>query len=106
MEYQALGRRIKQARENAGLTQTELAARLDCTPQHISAIERGAKTPRLDTFVALANILQVSADALLAESLDRPSDSLAREFSSAVAHLSGEAQLRILRAIRVLTEEI
>lgn len=106
MEYPSIGKRIRKARENAGLTQEQLAALVDCTPQHISAIERGAKTPRLDTFITIANTLQVSADALLADVLAHPADSLAREFSAAVAHLSGEAQFRILRAIRALTEEL
>lgn len=106
MNCQTLGKRIQKARENAGITQHELGVAVDCTPQHISAIERGAKTPRLDTFVAIANTLQMSADALLADSISCPADSLAAEFSASVAHLSSEERFRILRAIRVLTEEI
>lgn len=106
MKYRALGKRIQKARENARMTQGQLAATVECTPQHISAIERGTKKPRLDTFVAIANALHVSADALLADSITHPADSLASEFSATVAHLSGEAQFRIFRAIRALTEEI
>lgn len=47
------------------MTQRELASAISCTPQHISAIERGAKTPTLETFVAIASTLRVPADVLL-----------------------------------------
>lgn len=106
MKYYSIGQRIKRARINARITQEELAAIIDCTPQHVSAIERGTKTPRLDTFITIANTLHVSADALLMDVLTHPSDSLASEFSASVAHLSGEMQFRIFRAIRAFSEEI
>ena len=37
----AIGRRIQQSREQAGLTQEELAERIDRSTQFISTIERG-----------------------------------------------------------------
>ena len=106
MNNRSIGRRIQNARRNARMTQEELATILGCTPQHLSAIERGTKTPRLDTFITIANTLHVSADALLMDVLTHPSDSLASEFSAAVANQSGEMQFRIFRAIRALTEEL
>ena len=106
MNSHSIGQRIQTARRNARMTQDELATIIGCTPQHLSAIERGTKTPRLDTFVTIANTLHVSADALLVDVLSHPADSLASEFSATVAHLSDEAQFRIFRAIRALTEEI
>ena len=60
MDGKAVGRRIKEAREKRHLTQEELAARIDISPTHVSVIERGTKIPRLDTFVAIANALEVS----------------------------------------------
>lgn len=51
------------------MTQRDLANAIGCTPQHISAIERGAKTPTLETFVAIASALRVPADALLQDVL-------------------------------------
>ena len=66
MDGKAVGRRIKEAREKRHLTQEELAARIDISPTHVSVIERGTKIPRLDTFVAIANALEVSGDALFA----------------------------------------
>lgn len=90
METKAVGMRIKQARENANITQAELAAAVGCTMQHIGAIERGVKTPRLDTFIQIACILQVPADLLLQDVVPRTSDLLGTEFSAAIALLPKE----------------
>ena len=69
MNTKALGERIQIAREERCITQRELAEAVGCTPQHISAIERGVKTPTLETFVAIANALRVPADVLLQDVL-------------------------------------
>lgn len=53
MDMIAVGNRIKEAREQAHLTQEDLAEIVDTSPTHMSVIERGAKTPRLDTSVLL-----------------------------------------------------
>lgn len=70
MNTKAIGTRMSYFRVRANMTQTELAEKLGCTPQHISAMERGVKTPKLDTFVAIANVLRVSPDLLLQDVLD------------------------------------
>lgn len=105
MNLPAIGLQMKVARENAHMTQEQLAASIGCTTQHISAIERGIKTPRLDTFIRIANTLHVSADMLLQDVLEHTENPLACEFSSAVAPLPRKMQLRILKAIRSFSEE-
>lgn len=104
MDLTLIGKRIKAAREAAQITQEELAEAVGCTAKHIGAIERGIKTPRLDTFIIIANKTGVSADCLLQDLLGRPIDSLAGEFSAAVAPLAPEMQRKILRAIRVFSQ--
>ena len=69
MDTKAVGVRIQIAREERCMTQRGLAEAVGCTPQHISAIERGVKMPTLETFVAIAAALQVSADVLLQDVL-------------------------------------
>ena len=69
MDTKSVGERIQIAREERCMTQRELAVAIGCTSQHISAIERGAKTPTLETFVAIAAALKVPADVLLQDVL-------------------------------------
>lgn len=104
MDARVIGARIKAARERAGMTQEELAEAADLSPMHVSAIERGVKTPRLDTFVNIANVLAVSSDTLLQDIVEHASDGTASELSILIAQQSPEEQRRILNAVRALVE--
>lgn len=105
MDAQIVGQRIKAAREARGLTQEALAAIVDLSPTHISVIERGLKTPNLDSFVAIANALGVSADALLVDVVDHVEESIACELSTQISRLPLRERSKILNAIRILIEE-
>lgn len=63
--FKGIFARVQLYRVRANLTQKELAEKLGCTSQHISAVERGVKTPTLETFVTLCNVLQVQPNLLL-----------------------------------------
>ena len=65
MDLKAVGQRIKAAREAKNLTQEELAGLVNLSPTHVSVIERGLKVTKLDTFIAIANALDVSACATI-----------------------------------------
>ena len=104
MDMIAVGNRIKEAREQAHLTQEDLAEIIDISPTHMSVIERGAKTPRLDTFVKIVNALKLSSDALLQDVVTPVSDSIVAELSVRIGSLPPKEQSRILNAIRALTE--
>lgn len=69
MDTKAVGKRIQIAREERYMTQRSLAEAIGCTPQHISAIERGTKVPTLETFAAIAAALRVPTDVLLQDVL-------------------------------------
>jgi transcriptional regulator with XRE-family HTH domain len=56
---------LRDARERAGLSQEQLAARSDLHPTEISRLERGRREPRLGTIVRLARGLGIGADRLL-----------------------------------------
>lgn len=47
MDTKAVGKRISLCRDRAGMTQAALAVIIDCTPQHVSAMERDVNTPFL-----------------------------------------------------------
>lgn len=61
----ALGERISALRQQAGLTQRELADRVNVTQRVIAYWEREAVSLRADQIDALANALEATADALL-----------------------------------------
>ena len=93
MDLKAVGLRIKTAREAKGLTQENLAA-----------IERGMKTVRLDTFVAIANALDVSADTLLVDVVTHSVDGLANGLPEAIHTLPPDEQKRLMKALKAYLE--
>lgn len=60
-----VGKNIQSARETARYTQEQLSELLDMTPNHLSAIERGASGATLETLEKLCILFSVSADSLL-----------------------------------------
>ena len=69
----AIGRRIQQSREQAGLTQEELAERIDRSTQFISTIERGLAGPSLETVIHLCEVLGTSTEWILRAGAGPPS---------------------------------
>ena len=104
MDLIAVGRRIKMAREAKNLTQEDLAALIDMSPKHISVIERGQKAARLDTFVLIANVLEVSADSLLIDVIEHSVESVSNELYKQISELPRDEQRRIIGAVKVLAE--
>ena len=104
MDCISLGKRIKAAREQAGLTQEDLADRLGMSTTHISVIERGVKPPKLDTFVRLANVLNVSADNLLQDVVSNSQLSAANELADSIMQLPPQERTKLLNIIRAFTE--
>ena len=55
-----MGDRIKEIRKKQGLTQEQLAEKVDITLEYISQIERGLKIPSMQVFIKLVEVLDVS----------------------------------------------
>ena len=81
MDYSELGKRIKGARLGAGLTQEQLAERINLSSGHCAHVERGTTKVSLSALVAIANALNTTPDKLLLDSNYQ-----------AAPHLLGEAQ--------------
>jgi transcriptional regulator with XRE-family HTH domain len=61
------GSRLRALRLERQLTQQQLAERCGMPYQNIARIERGERTPNWDTVVRIAEALEVTPDAFLAE---------------------------------------
>lgn len=66
-----IGANIQAARENARYTQEQLSERLGITPNHLSAVERGAAGASLELIERLCLTLRISADYLFFGELDK-----------------------------------
>ena len=105
MDLKAVGQRIKSAREAKNLTQEELAALVNLSPTHVSVIERGLKVTKLDTFVTIANELDVSADTLLIDVVAHSVTGVTNELTEKIEKLPIKEQKKMIKVIHTLLEE-
>ena len=105
MDSKALGKRMQDARIAKGLTQADLAQRVDLTPKYLSNLECGFRMPRMDTFVDIANALNIDANTLLVDYLDQGPEIESSRVAVMLEKLSAGKQRSALRIIEaVLTE--
>lgn len=64
------GMRIREARKKMGYTQFQLAEKLGISENFLGDIERGTKLLSIEKLILIANVLKVSLDSLLADSLN------------------------------------
>ncbi len=104
MDLKLMGRKIKEAREEKGYTQEQLAEKLNLSVQHVSVIERGVKAPKLETFVHIANELDVNADYLLEDLLSVSAQLTSNELYQKMEDVSEKEKKRILEVVNVLVK--
>lgn len=67
MNAKKLGKRIKLARVEQDLTQTQLAKKINAKQKSISRYETGASLPSIETLVKIAKVLKKVAGHFLEE---------------------------------------
>ena len=105
MDAQKVGRRIQEVRKSRGLTQEKLSEMVALSTKYISNVECGFKTPKLNTFVSIANALQCDANSLLSDVLDITTGQESGLVSKRLLALPPEEQRRILRVLEVMIDE-
>lgn len=60
-----LGKKIKQLRKLSGMTQEQLAEKLNVSRQALSKWENGTSTPDIESVVKISTLFQISLDELL-----------------------------------------
>ena len=94
-----IGKRIQEYRKAKGLTQEELAERVDISPHYLSALERGCYNIKLELLVAILNALECSADAVFCDVVKRSAEVKTTELASKMKHLSFAEQKKILEVV-------
>ena len=69
MNLDSIGKNIRKYRLDKGLRQEDIAGRTNLSVNYIGMIERGEKTPSLETFINIINAIGVSSDIILIDVL-------------------------------------
>ena len=100
----SIGENIRKYRKAKKYSQEQFAEIVNLSVNYIGDIERGEKTPALDTFIAIANALEVSADMLLCDVVKASyevKDSLLHE---KISKLSDKDRARIYDVVDTLVK--
>jgi transcriptional regulator with XRE-family HTH domain len=65
------GEKINKIRKMAGMTQEELAGKMNVTRQTISKWETGASSPDLESAIRLCRLFQISLDEFIVDDMER-----------------------------------
>lgn len=99
MDSVSLGEGIRRFRAAAGLSQKEMAARLDVDPSYVSRLERNEREPSIKLLRRIAQELAVPPGVLLALALysDMPQDqqNRYRDVVGSMINLTALTQLRM-----------
>lgn len=105
MDYKSIGRNIRQCRESKGIKRETLAEMSNLSVSYMSALERGEKLPKLDTFIRIANTLEVSSDTLLCGVLAVQNKIVASALFQQLSHLPAPEQKKILNVVRTMISD-
>ncbi|MCI8589346.1 MAG: helix-turn-helix domain-containing protein [Clostridiales bacterium] len=100
-----IGKRVKEAREQLGLTQEEFAEKTNFTVNYISTIERGASFPRCENLIKLINALETSADAIFCDVVLYSNGYKASLLSEKLSTLDPEVQQRIIQMVELMIQQ-
>ncbi len=92
-----IGKQIKAFRQSRGMTQEELSEKISINAKYLSAIERGKANPTLETFIRLAEALNIGLPDLF------DYETKPKELAQLVAGLIAEGnEAKLQLAARVL----
>ena len=100
-----LGKRVREYRNRANITQNELAEKAQIDNNNLSRIERGETTPTLETVLKIANALNITPNDILLENYDCPNILLDNEISKLLDGLSPNDRLKIIEYIRFIKQK-
>ena len=107
VDYIALGERIRQRRQQLGLSQQDTAEKLNLSVSFFSRVERGEKVASLETLIRITNLFGFSLDFLLLESLDKSvPENLQAELAQIFTDKTDEQAERLVSWLKVLSENI
>nr|WP_249219914.1 helix-turn-helix transcriptional regulator [Bacillus licheniformis] len=110
-----MGKRITSLRKQSGLTQEELAKKLNITRSALSQYELGTREPNYDLLIKIADFFEVSTDYLLRGTDPKVQDKIFEDEAKRIlndpktfiAARDGEITQEILdAALEIITEQL
>lgn len=104
VDYRDIGLRLRKARKAAGLSQEKLAEAVGVGTTHISHIETGKVLPSMTVFIGLLNVLQISADEVVAGNVEHSELQLMKEVQEIFEGSTPEQRKKMVRLLYAVRE--
>ncbi len=104
MDSKALGANIRKYRVQKGLTQDEAAEKCSLSTNYFRQIEFGNKVPRLETFLRIAETLEVSTELLLSGNVSWTTQIRSNELYIKLEDLEESQKRFVLETVDALIE--
>ena len=105
IDYSIIGSRLKSARIANGLTQQELAEKINVSIAFISRVERGSSHINLKRLSEICSILNISEGSILNGVSDSNNEYLYAEFNDLLKSCSPEKQKLIYKVSKLIAED-
>lgn len=103
MDRKLLGKRIREERIRIGLTQEQLAERINVSTTYVGFIERGTRSVTLEKLILLADCFQLPIDALLHDTpAYTPEEAREQQLKLLWSKASCQEQETILSIVKVI----
>ena len=102
MDYIYLGKRIREERLKAHLTQEQLAEFSDISLSYMGQIERGERKVTLETLLRICKCLKVSVDFLLNDTYKANEDNIVEQFKQLIFNKSPNEKQMAIDVLRTI----
>lgn len=102
MDYIYLGKRIREERLKAHLTQEQLAEFSDISLSYMGQIERGERKVTLETLLRICKCLKVSVDFLLNDTYKADEDNIVEQFKQLIFNKSSNEKQMAIDVLRTI----
>ena len=106
IDYLDIGSRIRAERLVQNISQEKLAEIVGVGTTHISHIETGNTVPSIKTFINIINALNISADELLRNHMDKVKHILEGELADAIKDCNDVETRIITDTVKALKESL
>lgn len=106
MTQKIIGNRIQEIRKRKGLTQEQLAERVNISPHYLSALERGVYNIKLELLVNILNTLDCSADEVFQGVVNNSAKVKASHLSDKLKSLPLNEQKKIFEVVETMINNV
>lgn len=97
LDKKIIGQKIRQIRIERGFSQEKLSEKIDISPRHMCTIENGNSFPSIETFVKIAEILDININEFF--NLTSVKNDKLREEIYNLVQISSLQELHLIRDI-------